>query len=94
MVAARERRRKDYRGLLSFETPVHYFAEQRLRLLREQAMDTSFTWGGEVNDELHMPRGWFGVYWYDRGPTTPEGMEKAIAEFEKDGRRRLARSTS
>jgi hypothetical protein len=30
-----------------------------------------------------MPRGWFGVYWYDRGPTTPEGMEAAIAEFRK-----------
>ena len=83
VVAARERRQKDYRGLLSFETPVHYFAERRLRLLRERAMDTSFTWGGEVNDELHMPRGWFGVYWYDRGPTTPEGMEGAIAEFRK-----------
>ena len=85
VVAARERRQKEYRGLLSFETPVHYFAERRLRLLRERAMDTSFTWGGEVNDELHMPRGWFGVYWYDRGPTTPEGMEQAIAEFEKTG---------
>ena len=85
VVAARERRQPDYRGLLSFETPVHYFAEGRLRRLREQAMDTSFTWGGEVNDELNMPRGWFGVYWYDRGPTTPEGMEKAIAEFEKTG---------
>jgi hypothetical protein len=83
VVAARERRQKDYRGLLSFESPVHYFAEARLRRLRERAMDTSFTWGGEVNDELHMPRGWFGVYWYDRGPTTPEGMERAIAEFEK-----------
>ena len=85
VVAARERRRNEYRGLLSFETPAHYFAERRLRLLREQAMDTGFTWGGEVNDELHMPRGWFGVYWYDRGPTTPEGMEKAIAEFQKSG---------
>ena len=38
-----------------------------------------------------MPRGWFGVYWYDRGPTTPEGMEQAIAEFQKTRRRRLAR---
>jgi glycosyl hydrolase family 42 (putative beta-galactosidase) len=81
VVAAAERREKDYRGLLSFETPVHYFAEQRLRLLHEKAMDTSFTWGGEVNDELNLPRGWFGVYWYDRGPTTPEGMEQAIAAF-------------
>ena len=85
VVAARERRQDDYRGLLSFETPVHYFAEERLRLLRGQAMDTGFTWGGDVNDELQMPRGWFGVYWYDRGPTTPEGMEKAIAEFQKTG---------
>jgi len=85
VVAARERRQKDYRGLLSFETPVHYFAAQRLRRLRERAMDTSFTWGGEVNDELNMPRGWFGVYWYDRGPTTPDGMEQAIAEFQKAG---------
>jgi hypothetical protein len=85
VVAARERRRSEYRGLLSFETPVHYLAERRLRLLREQAMDTSFTWGGEVNDELHMPRGWFGVYWYDRGPTTPEGMETAIAAFRRTG---------
>jgi hypothetical protein len=85
VVAAAERRQKDYRGLLSFETPVHYFATQRLRLLREKAMDTSFTWGGEVNDELNLPRGWFGVYWYDRGPTTPEAMEQAIAAFEKGG---------
>jgi hypothetical protein len=85
VVAARERRRNEYRGLLSFETPVHYFAERRLRLLREKAIDTGFTWGGEVNDELHMPRGWFGVYWYDRGPTTPEGMEKAVAEFQRTG---------
>ena len=85
VVAARERRTKEYRGLVSFETPAHYFAERRLLLLRERAMDTSFTWGGEVNDELHMPRGWFGVYWYDRGPTTPEAMEQAIAEFQKTG---------
>ena len=83
VVAARERRTNDYRGLLSFETPVHYLAERRLRLLRERAMDQSFTWGGEVNNELNMPRGWFGVYWYDRGPTTPEGMEAAITEFRK-----------
>ncbi|HUL79099.1 MAG TPA: beta-galactosidase, partial [Vicinamibacteria bacterium] len=85
VVAAAERRRNEYRGLLSFETPVHYFAERRLRLLREKAMDTSFTWGGDVNDELNMPRGWFGVYWYDRGPTSPDGMEKAIAEFQRTG---------
>ena len=31
------------------------------------------------------PRGWFGVYWYDRGPTTPEGLDKAIREYERTG---------
>jgi hypothetical protein len=25
------------------------------------------------------------VYWYDRGPTTPEGMEQAIAEYQRKG---------
>jgi hypothetical protein len=85
VVVPRERRRRQYKGQLSFETPPHYFAAPRLRLLREQAMDTSYTWGGKVNDELNLPRGWFGVYWYDRGPTTREGMEKAIAEFQRTG---------
>ena len=81
-VVARERRQKEYQALLSFETPVHHQAALRLRRLREQGMTTGFTWGGSVNDELDIPRGYFGVYWYDRGPTTPEGMEKAIAEFQ------------
>ncbi|HVO09388.1 MAG TPA: alpha-amylase family protein [Vicinamibacteria bacterium] len=82
-VVAAERRQKEYRGLLSFETPVHHQAALRLRRLQEQAMTSGFTWGGKVNDELGVPRGYFGVYWYDRGPTTPEAMEKAIAEFQK-----------
>ena len=81
-VVARERRQKEYQALLSFETPVHHQAALRLRRLREQGMTTGFTWGGGTNDELDIPRGYFGVYWYDRGPTTPEGMEKAIAEFQ------------
>ena len=85
LVAPRARRAKEYKGQLSFETPAHYYAPLRLRRLREQAMDTGFTWGGEVNDELNLPRGWFGVYWYDRGPTTKDGMEKAIAAFEQTG---------
>ena len=48
-------------------------------------MDSGFTWGGKVNDDLDVPRGWFGVYWYDRGPTTPEGLEAAIREYERTG---------
>src|SRR6185436_7379484 len=49
------------------------------------AIEPGFTWGGAVNNDLGMPRGSFGVYWYDRGPTTPEGVRKAIAEFEGTG---------
>jgi hypothetical protein len=82
-VVARERRHKEYQALLSFETPVHHQAALRLRRLRAQGMTSGFTWGGKVNDELDVPRGYFGVYWYDRGPTTAEGMEQAIAEFQR-----------
>ena len=84
-VVQRERRQKEYRGLLSFEAPPHYLAALRQRLLRAQAMDSGFTWGGDVTDSLEIPRGYFGVYWYDRGPTTPEGLERAVQEFERTG---------
>lgn len=85
LVVQRERRSADYRALLSFEdTPARFAA---LRKSREHALgiDPGFTWGGDVNNDLDLPRGTFGVYWYDRGPTTPEGLERAIAEFEKTG---------
>jgi hypothetical protein len=85
VVVQEARRQKEYQGQLSFETPVHYQSAVRLRRLRELAMDSGFTWGGTVNDSLDVPRGYFGVYWYDRGPTTPEGLEKAIAAYEKSG---------
>jgi hypothetical protein len=48
-------------------------------------MDSGFTWGGGVTDSLEIPRGYFGVYWYDRGPTTPEGLERAIKDYERTG---------
>ena len=48
-------------------------------------MDSGFTWGGEVNDSLDVPRGYFGVYWYDRGPTTPDALERAIQEYQATG---------
>jgi hypothetical protein len=85
VVVPRQRREKEYRALVSFETPPERYAALRRRLLRAQAMDSGFTWGGEVTDSLEIPRGTFGTYWYDRGPTTPEGMEKAIAEFQRTG---------
>ncbi len=85
VVVPRERRQKEYKGLLSFESPPEDQAALRQRLLRAQAMDSGFTWGGGVTDSLEIPRGTFGTYWYDRGPTTPEAMEKAIAGFQRTG---------
>ena len=85
VVVQRERRSKEYRALMSFESPRPELAPLRQRRLRALAMDSGFTWGGKVNDSLEVPRGWFGVYWYDRGPTTPEGLDEAIREFERTG---------
>jgi hypothetical protein len=78
-----ERRVKEYAAQMTFENPPHYLAALRRRRLRAEGMASGFTWGGDVNDELNIPRGYFGVYWYDRGPTTPEAMEKAIVEFQR-----------
>jgi hypothetical protein len=85
IVIPRERRPKEYTALLSFETPRQFVKTLRLRRMHELGMDSSFTWGGSVNNSLYLPRGYFGVYWYDRGPTTPEGLERALAEYEKSG---------
>jgi hypothetical protein len=85
LVMPRERRQKEYRAPLTFEASRHGQGPLRLRRLRELAMDDGFTWGGAVNDSLDIPRGYFGVYWYDRGPTSPEGLDRAIAAFEKSG---------
>jgi hypothetical protein len=54
-------------------------------MVRGAAADTGFTWGGDVDNSLNIPRGTIGVYWYDRGPTTPEAMERAIADYQKTG---------
>ncbi len=34
---------------------------------------------------MNVPRGTFGVYWYDRGPTTPAGLERAIEDYKRTG---------
>ena len=85
VVVQRERRSKEYRALMAFEDPRPSLAPLRQQRLRSLAMDSGFTWGGKVNDGLEVPRGWFGVYWYDRGPTTPEGLDRAIREYERTG---------
>ena len=86
VVVPRERRQKEYRGARLLREPARArWPRCASGCSRAQAMDSGFTWGGAVTDSLEIPRGTFGVYWYDRGPTTPEGMEKAIAEFQRTG---------
>jgi Beta-galactosidase trimerisation domain/Beta-galactosidase len=85
MVVQAERRAREYTALVSHGGTKHYLLDAQKRQVHAVAADTGFTWGGGVNNSLHIPRGSFGVYWYDRGPTTPEGMEKAIAEYQRAG---------
>jgi hypothetical protein len=81
MVAQAERCRREYNPLVSFGAAKHYFRAVRMKQVRAAAADTGFTWGGRVNNGLNIPRGAFGVYWYDRGPTTPEEMERTITDY-------------
>ena len=83
MVVQDRRRIKEYTALVSFGGTKHYLQSAQMRMVRGAAADTGFTWGGDVDNSLNIPRGTFGVYWYDRGPTTPEAMERAIADYEK-----------
>jgi hypothetical protein len=83
MVVQDRRRIKEYTALVSFGGTKHYLQDAQMRMVRGAAADTGFTWGGDVDNSLNIPRGSFGVYWYDRGPTTPDAMERAIAEYEK-----------
>ncbi len=85
MVVQDVRRQKEYTALVSFGGTKHYLQDIQMRMVRGVAADTGFTWGGDVDNSLNIPRGTFGVYWYDRGPTTPEAMEKAIAEYQSKG---------
>jgi len=85
MVVQDKRREKEYTALVSFGGTKHYLQDAQMRMVRGVAADTGFTWGGDVDNSLNVPRGTFGVYWYDRGPTTPEGIEKAIADYKSKG---------
>ncbi len=82
MVVQDKRRQKEYTALVSFGGTKHYLQDAQMRMVRGVAADTGFTWGGDVDNSLNVPRGTFGVYWYDRGPTTPEGLDKAVAEYQ------------
>jgi hypothetical protein len=83
MVVQDERRQREYTALVSFGGTKHYLEGAQMRQVRAAAADTGFTWGGGVDNSLNVPRGTFGVYWYDRGPTTPEALERAVAEYER-----------
>ena len=85
MVVQSARREKEYTALVSFGGTKHYLQDAQMRMVRAAAADTGFTWGGDVDNGLNIPRGTFGVYWYDRGPTTPQAMEQAIAEYKRTG---------
>ena len=86
LVVQAKRREREYTALVAFGGTKHYLQEAQMRQVRAAAADTGFTWsGGEVDNGLNVPRGTFGVYWYDRGPTTPEAMEKAIADYQRTG---------
>ena len=85
MVVPEVRRIKEYTPLVSFGGTKHYLQDAQMKMVRGAAADTGFTWGGEVDNSLNIPRGTFGVYWYDRGPTTPDAMERAIADYRKTG---------
>lgn len=83
MVVQDERRPREFSPLVSFGGTKHYLQDAQMRQVRAVAADTGFTWGGGVDNSLNVPRGTFGVYWYDRGPTTPEALERAVAEYER-----------
>src|SRR5258705_12205434 len=85
MVVQDTRRQKEFTPLVSFGGTKHYLQDAQMNMVRGVAADTGFTWSGDVDNSLNIPRGTFGVYWYDRGPTTPEGMEQAIAEYQRKG---------
>jgi Beta-galactosidase trimerisation domain/Beta-galactosidase len=85
MVVQETRREKEYTALVSFGGTKHYLQDAQMKMVRAAAADTGFTWSNDVDNSLNIPRGTFGVYWYDRGPTTPEAMERAIADYQKTG---------
>ena len=85
MVVQDVRRAKEYTALVSFGGTKHYLQDAQMKMVRGAAADTGFTWGGDIDNSLNIPRGTFGVYWYDRGPTTADAMERAIIDYQKTG---------
>jgi hypothetical protein len=84
-VAPAQRRDREYRASLGFSSIRPYFSALRLNLINAAGVGAGTTWSEGMDNGLDIPHGYFGVYWYRRGPTAPEEMEKAIAEFQRTG---------
>jgi hypothetical protein len=84
-VAPAQRREREYRASLGFSSIRPYFSALRLKLMSAAGVEAGTTWTEGVDNGLDIPHGYFGVYWYRRGPATPEEMEKAIADFQRTG---------
>lgn len=85
LIAPTERRVREYTASIGFRTLRPYFRSPRLRQIRAASTDIGMTWTEGVNNDLDIPRGSFGIYWYDRGPFDESGIEKAIAEYQRAG---------
>jgi len=84
-VATDKRRDPEYAAQIGFSSGRPYWSTLRRRLIYAGGVQTGLTWTEGVNNGLDIEHNTFGIYWYRRGPTTDEEMEKAIAEFEKTG---------
>jgi len=84
-VAPAQRRDREYRASLGFSSIRPYFSALRLQLMNAAGVQAGTTWTEGVDNGLDIPKGYFGVYWYRRGPTTPEALEAAIADYQHTG---------
>ena len=84
-VAPAQRRGREYRASLGFSSLRPYFSALRLKLMNAAGVQAGTTWSEGVDNGLDIPNGYFGVYWYRRGPTTPEALEQAITEYQRTG---------
>ena len=84
-VAPAQRRDREYRASLGFSSVRPYFSALRLKLMNAAGVQAGTTWSEGVDNGLGIPKSYFGVYWYRRGPTSPEAMEQAIAEYQRTG---------
>ena len=61
MVVQDSRRQKEFTPLVSFGGTKHYLQDTQMSMVRGVAADTGFTWSGDVDNSLNIPRGTFGV---------------------------------